>query len=86
MAPYVVRFTKRADRDLDRLPGDLRVRAIRMIESLAGNPRPNGSIKLSGKEDMYRIRVGDYRIIYEVQDKVLLILVLRVGHRRDVYR
>ena len=52
--------------------------------ALAGDPRPNGCRKLSGSEE-YRIRVGDYRVLYEIEDAVLRILVVRVGHRRDVY-
>ncbi len=54
------------------------------IHSLAENPRPNGYIKLKGK-DAYRIRVGDYRIIYEIIDKILLVDVIDVGHRSDIY-
>jgi mRNA interferase RelE/StbE len=83
---YRVEFTKRADRALDRLPAEARLRIVRRAESLASNPRPSGSVKLSGKEDMYRLRFGDYRMIYEIQDKAVLVLVLDVGHRREVYR
>ena len=55
------------------------------IRQLAQNPRPNGYIKLKG-EEAYRIRVGDFRIIYEIKDKILTILVVDVGHRKDIYR
>ena len=55
------------------------------IDALKDNPRPFGSEKLSGVEETYRIRVGDYRILYEVHDDVLLVLVVEVGHRREVY-
>lgn len=56
------------------------------IRALAEDPRPQGSLQLSGGDGEFRIRVGDYRIIYDVQDDELMILVLRVGHRREVYR
>ncbi|HEX6573503.1 MAG TPA: type II toxin-antitoxin system RelE/ParE family toxin, partial [Gemmatimonadaceae bacterium] len=56
------------------------------IDLLAVDPRPHGAVKLSGDEDLYRIRTGDYRIIYSVVDRVLTILVIAIGHRREVYR
>ncbi|MDJ0899633.1 MAG: type II toxin-antitoxin system RelE/ParE family toxin [Xenococcus sp. MO_188.B8] len=56
------------------------------IDALATEPRPEGVVKLKGEENLYRIRVGDYRVIYNVQDDRLLVLVVKVGHRGDVYR
>ena len=56
------------------------------IEALGTDPRPRGRQELSASDDLYRIRSGDYRIIYQVQDDRLVVLVIRVGHRRDVYR
>ena len=56
------------------------------MRGLAANPRPPGVEKLAGPDDFYRIRVGDYRIIYQIQDDVLMILVVKIGHRREVYR
>ena len=56
------------------------------IEALANQPRPTGAKKLKGRDDLWRIRVGDYRIIYEIRDRILVVLVVRVGHRREVYR
>jgi mRNA interferase RelE/StbE len=56
------------------------------IDSLKTNPRPSGVEKLSGEEDLYRVRVGDYRILYQIHDRILLVLILRIGHRQDVYR
>lgn len=56
------------------------------IDNLVENPRPNGVEKLSGEENIYRIRSGDYRVIYQIEDKILYILVLKVGHRKEVYR
>jgi len=56
------------------------------MKTLAENPRPNGSVKLAGPEPLYRIRVGDYRIIYDIRESELLILVVAIGHRREIYR
>ena len=56
------------------------------IDALAQNPRPSGVVKLSGEDDLYRIRVGNYRITYSIQDNHLLVLVVKIGHRRDIYR
>lgn len=61
-------------------------RIQRHIDALATEPRPPGCVKMSGIERTYRIRVGDYRIIYEIRDNVLIVLVLRIGHRREAYR
>ncbi len=58
----------------------------RKIDLLAGEPRPHGAVKLRGLDDLYRIRVQDYRIVYQIRDQELLILVIRIGHRKDVYR
>jgi mRNA interferase RelE/StbE len=62
------------------------VRIAAKIDSLAHDPRPRGVEKLSGEENLYRVRVGNYRIIYQLQDAQLIVLVVKVGHRRDVYR
>ena len=83
---YRVELTHRADRDLNHLPLDVQVRIVRKISALGENPRPRGAEKLSGPEGFFRIRVGDYRVVYEIQDDVLLVLVLRIGHRRFIYR
>jgi mRNA interferase RelE/StbE len=56
------------------------------IDTLAANPRPEGSRKLAGVEDLYRIRSGDYRVIYQILDRQLVVLVIRIAHRREVYR
>ena len=62
------------------------MRLGRRIDSLVENPRPQGIKKLAGEEDLYRLRVGDYRVIYQIQEKRLIVLVVGVGHRADVYR
>ena len=84
--PYRVEFTKRAARALSELPPATQARLLGAVEKLQSNPRPPGCKALIGRHGHYRIRVGDYRIIYEVIDEVLLIVVVAVGHRRDVYR
>lgn len=83
---YRVRFAPRAERDLLSVPSTVLPRLTRKIDALASNPRPAGCQKLAGDEDIYRVRVGDYRILYQIQGRVLLVLVLAVGHRREVYR
>jgi mRNA interferase RelE/StbE len=83
---YRVEILDSALRQLEKLPRDQRDRIREHIRELATNPRPHGSIKLKGEDDLYRIRVGDYRVIYTIRDDELIVLVLRVGHRREVYR
>jgi mRNA interferase RelE/StbE len=68
------------------LPQAAQARIASAIDALAGDPRPSGVTKLRGPEGFYRIRVGDYRVVYAIEDDVLLVLVVRVGHRREVYR
>jgi mRNA interferase RelE/StbE len=83
---YSVEFKPSAARALRRLARDVQSRIAEKIDSLARNPFPRGVSKLQGEENTYRVRVGDYRIIYEVQSRVLLVLVLKIGHRREIYR
>ena len=68
------------------LPKDILPRIDTAIRALAQEPRPKGCIQMAGHSDTYRIRVGDYRILYRIQDDVLVVLVVRIGHRREVYR
>jgi mRNA interferase RelE/StbE len=75
-----------AARQLRRLDAQARRRVQAAIELLADNPRPAATKKLTGGEGEWRIRTGDYRVIYEIHDDVLLVLVVAVGHRRDIYR
>jgi len=84
MGSYKIVIKKSATKDLAAIPGRDRDRIIGRIRSLADDPRPPGSLKLSG-EEKYRIRQGDYRILYEIEDDVLIVVVVRTGHRRDVY-
>jgi mRNA interferase RelE/StbE len=83
---YTVRISAAAERALDRLESQIRRRISRAIDDLQTSPRPPGVKKLSGTSDMWRIRVGDYRVVYQIMDRVLLVLIIDVGHRGDVYR
>jgi mRNA interferase RelE/StbE len=85
MSPYKIELKPSAQRELKKLPKRLQRRIVNKIDLLADDPRPSGAEKLSGGYDYYRIRVGDYRILYEIQDKVLLVIVIRVAHRKEVY-
>jgi mRNA interferase RelE/StbE len=86
MASFRIEWRKSTKKDLRRIaPPDV-AKIIRAVEGLGNNPFPSGHTKLSGSEKAYRVRVGDYRIIYEVFPGVLLIEVVRVGHRRDIYK
>ena len=83
---YIVRMESGARKVLDRLPSDLYTRMMRKLDTLEENPRPFGVEKLSGPEDLYRVRVGDWRIVYAIRDRELVVIVIRIGHRREVYR
>ena len=83
---YTVRMDSRTRKTIDRLPDDVYGRVMRKLESLEDNPRPIGVEKLAGPEDLYRVRVGDWRIVYAIRDRELVVIVVRIGHRREVYR
>ncbi len=83
---YRVVFSRKAKRQFLDLPVIVRKRLAPRIDALAGNPRPRGVKRLSGTEDFYRIRVGDYRILYAIEHRELVVLVVKLGHRKDVYR
>lgn len=83
---YRIEFTPRAVRDLKALDRQTRGRIASRIEALAENPHPQGTKKIEGEDDLYRLRVGHYRILYQVKTKVLLVLIIGIGHRREVYR
>jgi mRNA interferase RelE/StbE len=85
--PYKIEFRPVAIRDLKALHKEILRRVSEKISAPAENPRPVGVEKLSGsEEDFYRIRIGDYRVLYTIQDKVLLVLIIKTRHRREVYR
>ncbi len=83
---YEVKLARRAERSLGALERREQQRIRAALDLLAGNPRPPNCVALQGEDSVYRVRVGDYRIVYEVLDAVLLIHVVRVVHRREVYR
>jgi mRNA interferase RelE/StbE len=83
---YTVRLNARVGKLLNRLPPDVRRRLVRKLAALEDNPRPRGVEKLAGVEELYRVRVGTYRIVYAIRDRELVVVIVRVGHRRDVYR
>ena len=86
MNEYQIEFTTRARREIRNLPSHVQTRLRTKIDALAEEPRPSGVRKIRGADDLYRIRVGDYRVVYQVKDDVLVVLIIRVRHRRDVYR
>jgi mRNA interferase RelE/StbE len=83
---YLVKFTSKAEKQLAGLPVSLQKQITLKINDLELDPRPPGCVKLEGGDDLYRIRVGDHRIVYAIRDAILYILVVRIGHRREVYR
>jgi mRNA interferase RelE/StbE len=82
---FQIIFSSPAERAIERLPRDMQRRVLAKVKSLAQNPWPAGFLKLTGAE-AYRVRVGDYRIIYSVDGGRLIVLVLDVGHRKEIYR
>jgi mRNA interferase RelE/StbE len=82
---YEVRFKPAAAKELAKLPADVLRRIAPRIDALASNPRPHGVEKLAG-EDAWRIRVGDFRVVYTIEDRVLVVLVIHIGNRREVYK
>ena len=83
---YRVLLERSAEKDLTRLSSEMHDRVIATIQALATNPRPPGCRKLAGSKNDWRIRVGDYRLIYEIADAIRIVRVNRVRHRREVYR
>lgn len=83
---YSIHVDRSAVKFLQKLAKAEEVKIVNAIDSLANNPRPAGVKKLKGKFDCWRIRVGDYRVIYEIKDKACLILIIDIAYRKDVYR
>lgn len=83
---YRVVISRSADREMKRLPIDIQVRMERAMIGLEQQPRPSGCKKLYGSDDLWRIRIGVYRVLYLIDDGVRLVRVERAGHRSDVYR
>lgn len=83
---YTIITPKAVRKQLDALSDDVYNRIAKKIEQLAEDPRPDGVVKMKGSDNEYRIRIGDYRVRYEIDDKELIILLLQCKHRKDVYR
>jgi mRNA interferase RelE/StbE len=82
---YRIEVSRRAAKVVTGLDKPMRRRVLAAIEALAGNPRPPGCKKLAGSGG-WRIRIGDYRVVYEIHDQVLLVIVVDIGNRREIYR
>ena len=83
---YRIEYTAAARKQLKKLPGNVLPRIIHSIELLPVNPRPEGIKKLSGYKEYYRIRVGDYRVVYSIQDDILMMLIIKIAPRKHVYQ
>ena len=86
MAKYDIEITRSAEKQLKRLPPDDQQRVVAAILPLSEDPFPRGSRKLSGYDDVFRIRVGRYRVLYSASGRKLIIIILKIGHRKNVYR
>ena len=86
MADYAVTLARSARKELEKLPVSVAQRIIEQMEILMKNPRPVRAIKLQGNRSLWRLRVGDYRVLYSIDDSARLVDVSAVRHRRDVYR
>ncbi len=86
MASYRIEVSATAERQLKKLRRDDQVRVVRAVQNLAGDPRPLGCRKLQGHADVYRIRVGRYRVLYSIDGRRIIVSVLKIAHRKDVYR
>jgi mRNA interferase RelE/StbE len=84
--PYSVSFLKTAVRNLAALPKTVQLQVTVKIDELASTPLPHGVQKLHGEDKLYRIRIGDYRVLYEVDHQTSVVTIIMIGHRRDVYR
>lgn len=85
MSGYAITFARSARRELERVREPVRGRVLGAIENLAVDPRPRGCVKLAGSLNLWRIRVGDWRVVYSVNDPNRLVDIVRIRNRRDVY-
>ena len=86
MKSYKVVLSKTAEKDLYKLPSQIISKIIPVLQSLENNPRPVGCKKLKGFTNLWRVRIGNYRIIYAIEDVILLVDVREIGHRKDIYK
>ncbi|MBC7707838.1 type II toxin-antitoxin system RelE/ParE family toxin [Polaromonas sp.] len=82
---YRLEYKKSVAKDLRVIPKQQLRKIVRRIQTLANEPRGSGILKLQGEDQLYRVRQGDYRIIYNINDDVVTVLIIKVGHRKDVY-
>lgn len=80
-----IQFSERGRREFESLPLDIQRRILPKLDALAYDPRPPGVVAIAGKHKAYRIRIGDSRVVYSIDDDILLVLIVRAGHRRNVY-
>ncbi len=85
MSSYSVKVSRSAEKELQRLSTTWIPKISRAIDSLAASPRPTGCKKLKGAKDLWRIRVGDYRVVYAVDDVIRIVAIERIAHRKEVY-
>lgn len=87
MTKYKLLFDKKYIKELKKIPTNFQSVIKEKVNDLSENPRPDGVKKLQGskKESLYRIRVGDYRVVYTIKDSMLVVLIIEVGHRKDIY-
>jgi mRNA interferase RelE/StbE len=85
MSPYKVIVSKSAVKELSKLPYDVTTRIVKVIKELSANPRPRGSKKLKGGSNNWRIRIGDYRVVYSIDDEIMIADIRKVGHRKEIY-
>ena len=86
MASSRIELSATAEKQIRKLPRDHQIRVLQAIRPLAAAPYPPGSRKVRGYDDVFRIRVGTYRVLYRVQARRLVIIILKIGHRREIYR
>lgn len=85
MINYKIKFKTSADKEFRKLPPLVKQRISVSLDNLQKNPRPSGVVKLQGEDQLYRIRVGDYRIVFTIDDNEKMIKITRIRHRQDVY-
>jgi mRNA interferase RelE/StbE len=83
---YIIKYKRSATEELLALPAVQARKVLSAIKNLAGKPRPHGSKKLKGSNNVYRIRIGNYRVIYTIADEIVTITIIKVGHRKHIYR
>ena len=85
--PYEIEFTRAAEKVFSSLPAEVQDRIDAVLDGLEQNPWPKGHKKLKGaQKDIFRVRVGDYRIVYQVEEERLVVVLVRIGHRKEIYR